>query len=208
MQLPMVNEGRYEPCDVLVLGGGMAGIAAAIAAARTGARTVLVEKAGWLGGMGIVGATGLHSYFNIYAAHPGVERARVVAGIAQEIVDRVQAMGGGLGHVQMERGGDFVSMLTPVEPETFKLAAAQMCIEAGVKLLLHTGWWCGTRQGVACSVPRSTLTAPAMATWPPGPAPISCTTRRVIPGPMRRALPFASATWIWPRWRLIWIARG
>ena len=63
---------------------------------------------------------------------------RVVAGIAQELVDRVQAMGGGIGHVRMERGGDFVSMLTPVEPETFKLAAAQMCLEAGVELLLHT----------------------------------------------------------------------
>ncbi|HHX63743.1 MAG TPA: FAD-dependent oxidoreductase [Chloroflexi bacterium] len=139
MQRPVVEDGRYEACDVLVVGGGMAGIAAAIAAARTGARTALVEKAGWLGGVGIVGATGLHSFFNIYAAHTGVERMRVVAGIAQELVDRVQAMGGGLGHVPMERGGDFVSMLTPVEPETFKLAAVQMCQEAGVRLLLHTG---------------------------------------------------------------------
>jgi len=41
----------------------------------------------------------------------------VVAGIAQELVDRCQAMGGGVGHVRMERGGDFVSMITPVEPE-------------------------------------------------------------------------------------------
>lgn len=139
MQRPVVEDGRYEACDVLVVGGGMAGIAAAIAAARTGARTALVEKADWLGGVGIVGATGLHSFFNIYAAHTGVERMRVVAGIAQELVDRVQAMGGGLGHVPMERGGDFVSMLTPVEPETFKLAAVQMCQEAGVRLLLHTG---------------------------------------------------------------------
>jgi hypothetical protein len=38
----------------------------------------------------------------------------------------------------MERGGDFVSMLTPVEPETFKLAAVQLCQEAGVEMLLHT----------------------------------------------------------------------
>jgi len=63
---------------------------------------------------------------------------RLVAGIAQELIDRVQRMGGGVGHVRMERGGDFVSMLTPVEPETFKLAAVQTCLEAGVKLLLHT----------------------------------------------------------------------
>jgi hypothetical protein len=125
-------------CDVLVAGGGMAGIAAAIASARNGADTLLVEKAGWLGGMGITGATGLHSFFNIFAAHEGAERARVVGGIAQELVGRVREMGGGVGHVRMERGGDFVSMLTPVEPEVFKLAAARTCLEAGVRLLLHT----------------------------------------------------------------------
>jgi len=123
---------------VLVAGGGMAGIAAAIAAARHGANTLLVEKAGWLGGMGITGATGLHSFFNIFDAHPGAERMRVVAGIAQELVDRVQQCGGGVGHVRVERGGDFLSMITPVEPETFKLVAARTCVEAGVRLLLHT----------------------------------------------------------------------
>lgn len=135
---PQVDDKRYPEFDVLVAGGGMAGIAAAIAAARGGAQTILVDQAGWLGGMGITGATGLHSFFNIFDVAPGFERRRVVAGIAQELVDRVQHMGGGIGHVRMERGGDFVSMLTPVEPETFKLAAAEMCRAAGVKLLLHT----------------------------------------------------------------------
>jgi len=138
MNLPSVDERRYGPCDVLVVGGGMAGIAAAIAAARTGASAMLIEKAGWLGGMGITGATGIHTFFNVFDAHPGAQRTRLVAGIAQELIDRVQRMGGGVGHVRMERGGDFVSMVTPVEPETFKLAAVQTCLEAGVKLLLHT----------------------------------------------------------------------
>jgi hypothetical protein len=124
--------------DVLIAGGGMAGIAAAIASGRTGAKTILIEKAGWLGGMGITGATGLHSFFNIFDAHPDAERMRVVAGIAQELVDRVTELGGGMGHIRMERGGDFVSMLTPVEPEVFKYVAVKMCLEAGVKLLFHT----------------------------------------------------------------------
>ena len=124
--------------DVVVAGGGLAGIAAAIGSARGGARTILIEKAGWLGGMGITGATGLHSFYNIFAAHEGVERMRVVGGIAQELVDRATVAGGGMGHVLMERGGDFVSMLTPVEPEVFKLVAAQTCLAAGVTLLLHT----------------------------------------------------------------------
>ena len=138
MRLPVVDEQRYAPVDVLVAGGGMAGIAAAMAAARQGANTVLIEKAGWLGGMGVTGATGLHSFFNVFDVPPGFPRQRVAAGIAQEMVDRVRQLGGGLGHVRMERGGDFVSMLTTVEPETFKLAAAQMCLAAGVRLLLHT----------------------------------------------------------------------
>ncbi|MDQ1328817.1 MAG: hypothetical protein QG641_2103, partial [Candidatus Poribacteria bacterium] len=138
MQNPLVDELRYEPYDVLIAGGGMAGIASAIASGRTGAKTILAEKAGWLGGMGITGATGLHSFFNIFDAHPGAERTRVVDGIAQELVDRVTQLGGAMGHIHMERGGDFVSMLTPVEPETFKFVAVQMCLEAGVKMLFHT----------------------------------------------------------------------
>jgi len=129
---------RQESCEVLVAGGGMAGIAAAIASARAGAKTVLIENAGWLGGMGITGATGLHSFFNVFDACPGAVRARVVAGIGQALVDRVREAGGGIGHVRMERGGDFVSMLTPVEPEVFKMVAARTCREAGVTLLLHT----------------------------------------------------------------------
>jgi hypothetical protein len=138
MNQPKINTTLYPLYDVVVAGGGMAGIAAAIAAARGGAKTLLIEKAGWLGGMGITGATGLHSFFNIFGQYPGSERLRVVAGIAQELVDRVQALGGGVGHVLMERGLSFLSMITPVEPEIFKLAAAQLCQEAGVKLLFHT----------------------------------------------------------------------
>ncbi len=124
--------------DVIVAGGGMGGLAAAVSAARGGARTLLIDRAGWLGGMGITGATGLHSFFNVFDACPGAERMRVAGGVAQELVDRCTANGGGLGHVRMERGGDFVSMLTPVEPEVFKSVAFALCREAGVELLLHT----------------------------------------------------------------------
>jgi hypothetical protein len=138
MRQPTIKTDIHPFYDVIVAGGGMAGIAAAIAAARGGAKTLLLEKAGWLGGMGITGATGLHSFFNIFGQYPGSERLRVVAGIAQELVDRVQVMGGGVGHVLMERGLSFLSMITPVEPETFKLVAIQLCQEAGVKLLFHT----------------------------------------------------------------------
>ena len=189
--LPVIDENRYERCDVLVCGGGMAGIGAAIAAARGGASTVLVEQAGWLGGMGITGATGLHSFFNIFDAHPGAERMRVVAGIPQELVDRCCEMGGGIGHVHMERGGDFVSMLTPVEPEAFKLAAARMCLEVrkpalsavrakrpdGPKRRPMTIWGCRTiRSTTMSSLKRSLAPAPLRPAsnpeaFPGGPGP-------------------------------------
>ncbi len=138
MTASIVDETRYCEYDVVVAGGGLAGVAAAVAAARSGARTLLVEKNGFLGGLGVMGATGWHSFFNIFDVPPGFVRQRVAAGIAQELVDRIQAAGGGLGHIRMERGGDFVSMLTPVEPEVAKLALFGICREAGVELLLHT----------------------------------------------------------------------
>jgi hypothetical protein len=134
----MIDYTRYKNMDVVVVGGGMAGIAAAIASARAGSQTMLIEQAGWLGGMGITGATGLHTFFNIYGAWEKSERFRVVGGIAQELIDRVVQRGGAVGHVPMERGADFISMITPVEPETFKVAAVDLCLEAGVKLLFHT----------------------------------------------------------------------
>jgi len=56
MSLPIVDNLRYDNFDVLVAGGGMSGIAAAIAAGRNGAKTILIEKNGWLGGMGITDA--------------------------------------------------------------------------------------------------------------------------------------------------------
>jgi len=138
-----IRTDRYEVYDVAVVGGGMAGIVAVTAAARAGAKTVLIEKHGWLGGIGITGATGLHSFFNIFGAWEGAPKLKVVDGIPQELVDRVVALNGAAtmvphGHVPMERGIDFVSMITVVEPETFKLAAAQMCLEAGCNILFHT----------------------------------------------------------------------
>lgn len=133
-----MTEMTERKIDVLVAGGGMAGIAAAVAAARSGAKTMLVERAGWLGGVGITGATGLHSFFNVFDAAPGAQPVKLVGGIAQELVERTTALGGGVGHVRMEKGGDFVSYVTPVEPECFKLAAHEMIVEAGVELLLHT----------------------------------------------------------------------
>ena len=101
-ELPLIRD-----VDVIVAGGGTAGLMAAVAAARSGARTVLVERHGFLGGCAVFGATSLHCFFNIFKKEPRVPEKQVVRGLAQELVSRLVARGGSLGHVEMERGYDF-----------------------------------------------------------------------------------------------------
>ena len=56
--------------DVVVCGGGTAGVFAAIAAARNGAKTALVEAKGYVGGIAAEGGCGLHSFYNLWKAFP------------------------------------------------------------------------------------------------------------------------------------------
>ena len=114
--------------DVLVVGGGNAGCAAAIAAARHGAKTLLVERYGFLGGTATAGMVGPWMTF-----HSG--NKRIVGGIAQEIVERLQRMGGSPGHIA--DSSDYVPTITPFDPEVHKALLFEMMREAGVDLLLH-----------------------------------------------------------------------
>jgi hypothetical protein len=114
--------------DVLVVGGGNAGCAAAIAAARHGARTLLVERYGFLGGTATASMVGPWMTF-----HSGEKR--IVGGIAQEIVERLQRKGGSPGHLY--DSSDYVSTITPFDPEIHKALLFEMMREAGVNLLLH-----------------------------------------------------------------------
>src|SRR6202165_5032269 len=85
-QIPLYGE--YE---VAVLGGGPAGIAAAVAAARAGRRTLLIERYGFLGGMGT--AAGVTNFCGLHANVHG-EMHRVVQGIASELLARIDHLGG------------------------------------------------------------------------------------------------------------------
>lgn len=125
-------------CDVLIAGGGTAGVVAALAAARNGVRTVLVEQKGFLGGTMIDGAGPLHSFFNMYKAFPGVEKKQLVRGIPQEIIDRMVAAGGSFGHLESEKGYSYDSVITIIDWEIFKGVIFSMLKESGAKLLLHT----------------------------------------------------------------------
>ena len=99
-------------CDVLVCGGGTAGVTAALAAARNGAKTMLVEHGGYVGGTLVNGAGPLHSFFNLYNAYPEAGKHQVVRGIAQEIVEKLQARGESTGHMEQKRGGNYDSVIT------------------------------------------------------------------------------------------------
>jgi len=85
-QIPIYGE--YE---VAVLGGGPAGIAAAVAAARAGRRTLLIERYGFLGGMGT--AAGVTNFCGLHANVYG-EMHRVVQGVASELLARIDRLGG------------------------------------------------------------------------------------------------------------------
>ena len=128
---------RYE-CDVAVCGGGTAGVVAALASARNGADTVLIEHRGYLGGTLVNGAGPLHSFFNLYNLYPEAGKHQVVRGIAEEIVQRLKVRGQSPGHLEQRTGGNYDSMITLIDWEGYKALALEMLEEAGVRLLLHT----------------------------------------------------------------------
>lgn len=124
--------------DVVIAGGGTAGVVAALAAARQGAKTALVELKGYTGGTVTEGGTALHSFYNLWKAFPGVPKRQVVRGIPQEIVERLVAIGGCSGHGEMSRGYDYDSVCTAIDTELYKLVTLEMLDEAGVFLALNT----------------------------------------------------------------------
>lgn len=103
--------------DVLVVGGGPAGFGAAVAAARGGARTLLVERYGFLGGMGTVALVG-----------PYV--GRVDGGIYHELLGRLQSENALLDLEDSQNHQSF-------DPEVVKLVMQETVLEAGAELLLH-----------------------------------------------------------------------
>jgi hypothetical protein len=124
--------------DVIVAGGGTAGVVAALAAARNGAKTALLEGKGYVGGTVVEGGTALHSFFNLWKAFPGVEKRQVVRGIPQEIIDRLLLVGGTTGHGDVTGKIDYDCVCTAIDTELYKLVVLEMLSEAGVNVFTNT----------------------------------------------------------------------
>ena len=124
--------------DVVVAGAGTAGVVAAMAAARQGAKTALIEVKGYPGGTVTEGGTALHSFYNLWKAFPGVKKQQVVRGIPQQIIDRLLKVGGTSGHAEMSIGYDYDSVCTAIDTEIYKLVTFEMLVESGVFVCVNT----------------------------------------------------------------------
>lgn len=117
--------------DVCVLGGGPAGLAAAVSAARGGARTLLVERYGFLGGMGTAG--GVTNFAGLYGRRGGQVQP-LVRGVVDELLERIDRLGG-LNAPQDGLQGRI--RVRSYDIPAFKCAADQWLQAAGVQLLFH-----------------------------------------------------------------------
>ena len=124
--------------DVVVVGAGTAGVIAAIAAARGGVKTILVEAKGYPGGIAVEGGTALHSFYNLWKAFPGVKKKKLVRGIPAEMIDRLTERGGATGYAEMMKHYEYDSVCTAIDTEMYKLNAFEMLDEAGVNICVNT----------------------------------------------------------------------
>jgi hypothetical protein len=122
----------YREAQVVVAGGGVAGVAAAIAAARQGVDTLLIERYGFLGGM-------------FTGGNMIVLNCSPVGGIGKEIVDALRAQGYArlcpddpLNYPILHYNSERSTLTIAYDPEMAKLLLFKMAREAGVRLLLHS----------------------------------------------------------------------
>ena len=115
--------------DVIVAGGGVSGTVAAIAAGRMGAKVLIVEQSGYLGGA--LTGCGVGPMMTFHAGEK-----QVIRGIMEEIVERLKNDGYSTGHIYDTM--QYISYLTPFNAEGLKVVLDEMTEEAGCQVLFHT----------------------------------------------------------------------
>ncbi len=126
-----VTETEIPKFDVAVIGGGIAGFCAAIAARRMGAKTLLVERLGFLGGAATAGSVG---QFVGWETRRG---RRVVRGIGDDLVDCLKTAGGTLGHGRFTMSTGHRMDRVEYAPEILKVVLDGMASDCGLHVLFH-----------------------------------------------------------------------
>lgn len=128
---PSRNTPIFGAYEVVVVGGGPAGIAAAVAAGRQGRKTLLIERYGFLGGMGT--AAGVTNFCGLHANVHG-EHKRVVHGIADELLDRIAQFDGlNPPHLAFRN----LIQAQAYDISAYKIAADELLTSRGVNILFH-----------------------------------------------------------------------
>src|SRR5674476_219743 len=134
MQAVLTESSRQTPVlgeyEVIVLGGGPAGIAAAVTAASAGRSTLLIERYGFLGGMGT--AAGVTNFCGLHANVHGDIR-QVVHGVAGDLLARIDRLGG-LNKPHLVLGKIFAQAY---DTAAYKCAADDLLLSRGVDILFH-----------------------------------------------------------------------
>jgi ribulose 1,5-bisphosphate synthetase/thiazole synthase len=133
-EIPVIRD-----VDVCVVGGGPGGLPAAWQAAKHGAKTLLIESFGFLGGMATAGYVGPM----LGLKEVGSDRP-TAAGTIREFADLMHEMGEGRPWEEHVKSG-----CIPFDAETMKLAADRMCAATGVELLLHANYAASVVEGNA-----------------------------------------------------------
>lgn len=152
---------RQIECDVAVLGGGAAGVAAAIGASRAGAKTVLIERNPYFGGQAT--NSQVTAYCGFFTR--GENYDQVVEGVGGEVLKRLEKYGTNI-HPRPSKSTGNVSV--SFNPEYVKLVMDQILQESSVEYYLHSQMYevvnnNGTIEEIKCTDDEGTFTVRAKA---------------------------------------------